>query len=238
MRYVPYPSDQTPNYNGTSYQIPTIGQIGYNGYNGYYNQYWNPWAIRQQEEAQRKLQAQQMATQMNIWTSVLKCSSNALGHNYDEELIRQRMEESIRIKRENAEKQQFVDNMYSISQECNRQLEQHMAQQEELERRGEELYQAQFNTEASRKSMYQWLHEDAQERYMEYQYSEMIRTKHNVANAYNSEQYKQMLNVHNSSYASLNPNVTIDDLEIQVSLPERLARERDLRRQQDRKSVV
>lgn len=241
MRYVPYPSSQTPIYNnGTSYSsyggsVPTIGSIGAMGYNtqyNYYNQYMNPFYIRQQEEARRRMLQEKQQNQIDIWKKLTKIRNDVYGYDYNEEEVINGFKESINQYKQDRYNESVMESHRNIILKCKEQFDLAQQRQEQIEREREERLNAQYNTESSKKTLYQWLHEDAQQRYMEAQYDKLIYEKHNVSNVYDSNGYKELLGIHNSSFASLNPNVTIDDMEISISLPERLRRERDIRRQQ------
>lgn len=238
MRYVPY---QTPN-NGTVYQsVPTIGNIGGYSYSpyqyaGYYNQYFNPYYIRQQQEAQKRMAAQQAKEQMDIWASLMTASNNCLGYEEvpKEEMIQQ-MQERVLLHHQMEQDQEFVNHVNKISLASYQHEIEVQSMREETKKKQQELEQARANEEP--KSFMQWLHEDAQERYMESQYELMYKQQRNTANLYNSNSYNQLLGTHDSVFNSLNQNVTIDDMEIQVSLPERLRQERDIRRQKFAESI-
>lgn len=232
MRYVPYPSYQTPTYGGTSYNgVPTIGDIGGYGYNnGYYNQYYNPWYARQQQEAQRQMQLQQQQTQINVWKRLIKCRDNAYGYHNTLDEIESQILDSIKEYQKMAADERFVNETHLIAQKCFESQMQEQVIQENIEK--EKQIQQTTESQEEPKSLYQWLHEDGQERYMQSQYAEMVHQRRNVSNIYDSNGYRELLGVHDSVFNSLNQEITIDDMEIQVALPEHLKHERDIRRQQ------
>lgn len=239
MRYVPY---QTPN-NGTVYQnVPTIGNIG--GYQyplyqnaGYYNQYFNPYYIRQQQEAQRKMAIQQAQNQMNIWSKLIGASNQALGYSStSEEDILNQMKERAMFEQQMRQDQELVNHVNKISLAIQQREVELQTMRENQRMKQEELEKSQANEE--QKSFMQWLHEDAQQRYMESQYDLLYKQQRNTTNLYNSNSYNQLLGTHNSVFNSLNQNVTIDDMEVQVNLPQRLKEERDIRRQKFAESLM
>lgn len=238
MRYVPY---QTPN-NGTLYQsVPTIGNIG--GYQyplyqntGYYNQYFNPYYIRQQQEAQKRLAMQEANNQMHVWSKLFRASNQALGYDdtSEEEMIEQ-MKKRAALHQQIISDQEFVDHVNKISLAAQQREIELQQMRENMQKQYEEQERMRANEKP--KSFMQWLHEDAQERYMESQYELMYTQQRSTQNLYNSNSYNQLLGTHNSVFNSLNQNVTIDDMEIQVNLPERLRQERDIRRQRFAESL-
>lgn len=234
MRYVPY---HTPN-NGTVYQsIPTIGNIGgYLPYQnmGYYNQYFNPYYIRQQEEAQRRLQIQETQNQIDIWSKIIQSSNKVLGYeNIDDQNIKDQIQKRALMHQQYSADQEFVDKIRSLTQQAYQQKMQQQMIQESIERQQEEASQEIHEPQ----TFMEWLHGDAQNTYMESQYAKMRSQQRNTSNLYNSNSYNQLLNAHESVFSSLNRDVNIDDMEIQVNLPERLRRERDIRRQRFAESL-
>lgn len=224
MRYVSY---QTPMMNnGMSYQgVPTIGNIGGYGYpyqNGYYNQYYNPYYIRQQQEAQRRMEIEQSRIQQDIWARLIQCRNNALGY---EQVSQGEIIDSIN------QRVALQHQMYADAQYMNKIHEISAKAQQQLQIDSQPVQQVQTQQQQEEKSLYRWLHEDGQERLDSALNTEVRKSQRNVSNLYDSNSYQQLLSIHNNTYNSLNPNVSIDDMEIQVNLPQRLKMERDERRQ-------
>ncbi|MDE6946221.1 MAG: hypothetical protein K2P14_03440 [Anaeroplasmataceae bacterium] len=224
MRYVSY---QTPMMNnGMSYQgVPTIGNIGGYGYpyqNGYYNQYYNPYYIRQQQEAQRRMEIEQSRIQQDIWARLIQCRNNALGY---EQVSQGEIIDSIN------QRVALQHQMYADAQYMNKIHEISAKAQQQLQIDSQPVQQVQTQQQQEEKSLYRWLHEDGQERLDSALNAEVKKSQRNVSNLYDSNSYQQLLSIHNNTYNSLNPNVSIDDMEIQVNLPQRLKMERDERRQ-------
>lgn len=233
MRYIPY---QTPMYNGTSYQsMPTIGSIGGYGYpsNGYYNQYFNPYYLRQQQELERKRQLEEARTQANIWVRLAQCRNEAFGYNQTAEEIMDQISSISATEQQMNSDEEFMQKIHEISQRAYQSQLQEQAMRENIKRQQEVM----ASQPIENKSLYRWLHEDAQERYMECLYTEMNRQQNNTSKLYDSGAYNNLLNTHDSVFNSLKKDVTIDDMEIQVSLPQRLKMERDLRRQKFAESL-
>ena len=222
MRYIPY---QIP-LNGTAYQgIPTIGSIG--GYNNpYYNQYLNPYYLRQQEEFRKKLEQQERENQAEIWKKLFRCEANAFGREtisdeeYDEYFKR-----LYAHQQQEAEDNRFMESINRITQQ---------AAKNYLDKQAREaaMTNQQNNQSQDNKSFYEWLASDASERYLDSQYYEMAKQQKDTSVLYDSDHYHHVLGSHQSVFNALNPNVNIDDMEIQVNLPERIRTEREKRRRQ------
>lgn len=239
MRYIQY--QQAPIYNGTAYQsVPTIGSIGGYGYpNGYYyNQYFNPYYLRQQQEAQRRLEIQEANNQAAIWVELIKCRNNVFGYNESSQEIMEQIKERAAIQRQMNADDEFMNKIHEITQKSYQKQLEEKAIEENIERQRQVMS---TQTSQNPKSFYQWLHEDGQERFMQSKYAELNRQQRDTSNLYDSSAYNQLLNTHDSvynTYNSLNSNVSIEDMEIQVSLPERIRRERDIRRQRFAESIM
>lgn len=243
MRYIPY--QQAPIYNYSPYQnAPTIGSIGGYGYQqypqyqtGYYNQYFNPYYLRQQQEAQRRLEIQEANNQADIWSRLINCRNSFFGYEESKEDIINQIRDRAVIQQQMDSDEQFMNSIHQISQATQQKKAEAKAMQDNIERQ-REVMQEQEPQEV--KSLYQWLKEDGSRRYRESQYAEMYKQQRNVSKLYDSSAYNNLLSTHDSvfsSYNALNRNVNIDDMEIQVNLPEHLRRERDIRRQRFAESL-
>lgn len=223
MRYIPY---QQPMYGGTQYSSPpTIGNIGGYGYN---NMYYNPYYIRQQEEAQKRYNEWQRNIQMDIWAKLGNCVNNCFGYekvsrdqminqmNHDYQYYMQIMEDS-----------KMTNKCASIAEQARTNMAQEQARQAQIEQLKENPPEIK---EPSGKSLFEWLREDASVRYREALNESVKRSQRNTSQLYDSNGYHQLLQAHTSVFNSLNPNVTIDDMEIQVNLSTKLAQEREARR--------
>lgn len=225
MRYVSYQTPMTN--NGMSYQgVPTIGNIGGYGYpyqqNGYYNQYYNPYYIRQQQEAQRRMEVEQSKIQQDIWARLIQCKNNALGYEQiDQEEIINSINQRVALQQQMYADAQYMDKIHEISAKA----------QQQIQIDNQPIQQVQTQQRQEEKSLYRWLHEEGQDRLNSALNAEVKKSQRNMSSAYNSAGYQQLLSIHNNTYNSLNPNVSIDDMEIQVNLPQRLKMERDIRRQ-------
>lgn len=232
MRYIPY---QTPMCNGTSYQsVPTIGNIG--GY-GYYNQFYNPYYIRQQQEAQRQMEIQRAKNQADIWVKFGLACNAVNGSCRTEDEIREDLIHMAAIQNQYDQDEEFMDKIRHITTQCaiNMVQEQQAQQQMEAAKNAEEPEDVDTG---ERISFYDWLHGEGQKMYDEVQNEKLRRYQHNASNLYNTESYNQLLTAHDSVFSSLNKNVTIDDMEIQVNLPERIRQEREIRRQRFAKALM
>lgn len=234
MRYIPY---NTPMYNGTSYQSnPTIGIIGGYGYppNGYYNQCFNPYYLRQQQEYERRRQVELAKNQADIWVQLVKCRNAVMGDYQTDEEIMDRIKYVASVQQQANSDEEFMQKLHEINMRSFQSMYSEASIQENINHQQQVMSQE----HVEEKSFYQWLHEDAQDRYMESQYAELNRQQRNTANLYDSNAYNRLLGTHNSVFNSLNKNVTIDDMEIQVSLPQHLKNERDIRRQRFAASII
>lgn len=232
MRYIPY---QTPMYNGTSYQsVPTIGSIGGYGYppNGYYNQYFNPYYLRQQQELERKRQLEEAKNQANIWVMLTQCRNELFGYDQTDEDIMDQIKSISAVETQINSDEEFMQKVREISQRADQARIQEQIMNENIKRQQQVMAEQPIEN----KSLYRWLHEDAQERYMEHLYSSM-NSQNSTAELYDSNAYNNLLNTHDSVFNSLKRDVTIDDMEIQVSLPQKLKLERDIRRQKFAESI-
>lgn len=234
MRYIPY---QQPSYgySGTAYQsVPTIGNIGgqynpYYGYNNgmYYNQYYNPFYIRQQQEMQRQMELQRQQENMKMWARLIKCRNNWYGDEMSDSQINDLLTQTNQISYTYIQDEQFVNNCHDIITKA----QQNFAKEQAEEQKRLEYYKKMAETPIESKPLSQWLAEDAHDRFMQAQYATIRKQTRNTSKLYDTNGYHQLLNAHSNSYAALNQNVTIDDMEIQVNLPQRIKNERDLRRQ-------
>lgn len=230
-------------YNNNSYynnyqQPPYIGNINNMGYNIYNNPYYyyNPEYIRQQEEQRRRELESSQNAQIYVWNKIINARNKYYGIDevYTEDMIREQYHMQMINQQQMINDNQFVSNCYDITMKALSKLnaQNNIVQQQE---------QYQPPQPKSNKNLLEWLNTDAQERYIEHLEAES-RKSYNTSTLYNSNGYQQLVNSHNMSYNStfnsLNPNVTIDDMEIQISLPEHIKRERDIRRQKFTESLM
>lgn len=225
MRYIPY---QQPSFGGAYYSSvpPTIGSIGGYGYN---NMYFNPYYIRQQEEAQKRYEEEQRANQMNIWAKLGRCVNNCFGYEQvPKEQVIQQMQYDYQQRLQIMEDMKLANTCASIAERSRVMIEQERAREAQIEQQRQNPPSVQ---EPSGQDLFEWLRNEGSERYREALKESVKRNQRNTSRLYDSNGYHQLLQAHTSAFNSLNPNVTIDDMEIQVSLPTRLAQERDARRQ-------
>lgn len=227
MKYIP-----TPSYmNGTAYNnaVPLIG-----GGLGCYNPYMDPRYIRQQQEAELKRQQQEYQNQVDAMTSIIRSANTLNGRETDEEaLSRYFARPDTEQYNQYMEEQQYLSTMDQIIVASQ--------QQKEYERQREEAIAKEMaEREESHESLYEFLKGSARERYIQTLEQRGARM-YQMKNLYDKSAYSRLLQVQegnsrNNMFNALNPLVTIDDMEI--TLPQSLQNERELKRKQFMESIM
>lgn len=241
MRYIPYQQPQQYGYGGmqqySSYNNPpTIGSIGGYGYNN--GMYFNPFYIRQQEEAQKRYNEWNRNNQTSIWAKLGNCVNNCLGYDYynpsQSQLIEQ-MNQDYQVYLQTVEDNKLASSCASIVDKSIATINRESANEAAIQRKKQEYEDNLKNNppkEPDGESLFNWLRNEGSERYREALNNSLKRQQRNTAQLYDRNGYHQLLQAHTSAFNSLNPNVTIDDMEIGINLPMRLAQEREARRRE------
>lgn len=214
---------------------PNIGAIGYNTggymnppnynnlmnggyYSGYYN-YYNPQAIRQQIEEQRKAEEQALRNSIEFKKAQARAYNNYHGIETDEEYL-----EKLYNPNTYAELQKDEQDFYNMARLS--QISNDPANQPNTIAQANAYYR--ISSEIRSKHPVDQSFTDfmntASDLYYEAVMNEKIReSRRNIVNMYDSNAYSQLTNMHRqSSFASLRQAVSVDDLSI--SLPEHLKR--------------
>ena len=205
-------------YGGT---VPygTSSNSYYSNYGGYYNNY-NPYYYmqqRQEEERRRQQAIQEQKEQEEVFDILNRAASKSLGREI--KTVRQpNIEEA---QNDWYKQQQYISEIYQYNHLANN-IHKRM-DVKNYTSYGKELLDTHMNKVYEEmkmirkpKSLYEFLENSGSIR-MELE--EQERNRISLTQAYNGEDYRQLLNLHNQSYDSLSPRYTIDDMEI--SLPDR-----------------
>lgn len=227
MRYIPTP----PYMNGTAYNsaVPLIG----GGYS-YYNPYLNPMYMQKQREEYERQQKQEFDNQVNVWKHCIRSTNACYGQDTDEEKLDKVFHQNDSVEyQEELQKIQLNNNCQRIMM-LRQQQEAYYQQQEQY--RLQQLKEIQ-EQEVEEESLFEFLRGTARERYIE-SLENRSRDRSRVKNLYDHSAYERLLGVHetNGTFNSLNPYISIDDLEIQ--LPQSLQTERELKRKQFMESIM
>lgn len=246
--------------NGFGYQLPfsitppigNIGGLGYNTnpflqymnspqynqmmnggyYSGYYN--YNPQEIRRQEEEQReeqrRLEEERIRNEINIQIMKQKIYNNFHGIEIDEEYLEKYYNPNTYSEiNKDLNDYEEMRRLAELSNDPSRRIDVNPVIVDTMTR----ISQENRAKHPIDQSFLDYMN-TAGDIYQEAMINENIRElRKNIANTYNREAYNQLANMHRqSSFASLQQNVSVDDLSI--SLPSHL---RGNREYQERKNA-
>ena len=231
--YTPYNQSMYGTQPSNMYgYLPTIGHIGYNGgyYTNNYNTY-NPYLIRQQQEAYQKQLQEQQQQQYNINCLLHRMANSYYGEDYVEPSVQDYSEYYYYAQKELQEVSEY-EHLAMLTMNL-----QAIEQQQQQQKRDSIRYPITIQEQEAhnKDSIYDFLN-SAGELYvkaLENEYKEKDKERYNLQNLYNHNSYNQLVNMHNNSanrFNAYSKDFSIDDMEI--SLPKKFDTEYQRRKQQ------
>lgn len=221
-----------PNQNQQYYQAsPPQGLGYYNGYYGYqqypYYQTYDPFEIRRRQEEEYKRQQTIRNGQIESMKALMKANCHFFGEEFDEESYDEYYSENnqFEINRD----MQMHNSIHSLKQNVDYQVSVINQQMQQIHENG-------YPTQVKDESLLEFLEGTARDELIAITEAEYVSiNRQAVGSLYNKPGYNELLEIHRAN-RFLDPNATIDDMEI--GLPAHLRNTRDERRERFMKALL
>jgi hypothetical protein len=197
-----------------------IGGQGYNGgyYNGIYNNYFNPYLAMQQEELRKAQEREMLRQQSEIMKSISRNVNTALGRDVDDEYLSQY--DPIEYDNEKVQNDMLYDRLVNLDRTATT-FNPRLANFVEYNNKMFDAAKERFPDNTGVINFFS----QAGELYAEAMMREWKEKQKDLTQLYNSDKYKQLINLHSKggSLGNLNRNIDVNDMEI--TLPNHLQNE-------------
>lgn len=227
----------------SSYAAP-IGSVGYNSYNngyGYYNNYqtYDPLAIRKQIELEEERRQNYYANNIAIRKRMVRATNAFEGFATDNDALDAYFsEENLKAMYDEDHKYDHITKIATLHQ----QQQQYRAQQQAWYEQQRKEYLANCE-EVKNQSLFEFLEETATEHYVEALNNKAKATNRDIGRLYNHDSFAELIHRHNQnrntdniSNPIFNPNITVEDIEIE--LPAKLRNDYEQRRALFMQSII